>query len=326
MTTAPSHDPRARWRAFAIAAATAAASGAVAAKFASSSPRTKPHLRLIEPSPPEHQTAPAPVLVRANIIPFPAMEAEPQSPPATRLVTHRELAACALWLVAVTLASVAVLHNELFMLPIATIWIAAAALVWHRDDAYSLAAGIGFGALALGAGQTAFRFGLPHPASAADFVPALFAFSGSVATIALSTIALKLRIAARPDAALHAAKITIAGLALLAAVAVASIGMTLQSRASVASADRTGALPISMRNVRFEPSSIETVAGEPLKLVVRNDDLILHNITIPETNTNVEIGAGSEKLVELTFETPGTYAYVCTVPGHDAMRGDIAVQ
>jgi nitrite reductase (NO-forming) len=83
--------------------------------------------------------------------------------------------------------------------------------------------------------------------------------------------------------------------------------------------------------MQFAPSSLVVRAGQPVELTLRNGGGIPHDFTLTEdTSRPVKIEAQSGQTARGTFtiDTPGTYAFVCSVPGHAAagMRGTITAQ
>ena len=91
--------------------------------------------------------------------------------------------------------------------------------------------------------------------------------------------------------------------------------------------------------------SVVTVpAGVALTIVLRNDDPIDHEWIVGDAAvherhrtgtepvhasrpTEVSIPAGSTRVTTVRFDTPGTYLYICHLPGHEAygMVGTLVV-
>ena len=84
----------------------------------------------------------------------------------------------------------------------------------------------------------------------------------------------------------------------------------------------------------FEPAVVSVPAGVPVSVTLRNDDPIDHEwivgpSAIHETHrhgteavhagrpTEVSVSALSTRETTITFENPGTYAYICHLPGHE---------
>jgi uncharacterized cupredoxin-like copper-binding protein len=84
----------------------------------------------------------------------------------------------------------------------------------------------------------------------------------------------------------------------------------------------------------FEPAVVSVPAGVPVSVTLRNDDPIdhewivgpsaIHEIHRHGTEavhagrpTEVSVSALSTRETTITFENPGTYAYICHLPGHE---------
>ena len=75
-----------------------------------------------------------------------------------------------------------------------------------------------------------------------------------------------------------------------------------------------------VKSYRFEPKVIEIEAGETVTWT--NDDNFTHTVQI-EGQEDHEVGKGER--VEIAFDEPGTYDYVCTLHSHD-MDGTVIVK
>ena len=102
--------------------------------------------------------------------------------------------------------------------------------------------------------------------------------------------------------------------------------LQIATTTTVSAEDKVGAVEVAMEDIEFAPARINVAADSPSKLAVKNEDLIVHNLTIEALDISVSITGGSEKLIELPSLAAGTYEYVCTVPGHDDMKGTLVVQ
>jgi nitrite reductase (NO-forming) len=83
--------------------------------------------------------------------------------------------------------------------------------------------------------------------------------------------------------------------------------------------------------MQFAPTSMVVRAGQPVELTLRNGGGIPHDFTLAEgvsRPVKIEARGGQTARGAFTIDTPGTYAFVCTVPGHAAagMRGTITAQ
>jgi len=59
--------------------------------------------------------------------------------------------------------------------------------------------------------------------------------------------------------------------------------------------------------------------------LVENRDPVRHTFTIEQLGIDVELPAGTNRRVEFTA-LAGTYAFHCTVPGHESMTGMVVVR
>ena len=80
--------------------------------------------------------------------------------------------------------------------------------------------------------------------------------------------------------------------------------------------------------MQFAPSSLVIRAGQPIELTLRNGGAIPHDFTLAEGASHpvrIEAQGGPTARGTFTIDSPGTYAFVCSVPGHAAagMRGTI---
>ena len=85
------------------------------------------------------------------------------------------------------------------------------------------------------------------------------------------------------------------------------------------------------RAMTFAPSSHVVVAGQPVELSLRNGGGIPHDFTLAEGASHpvkIEAQGGQTARGTFTIDTPGTYAFACSVPGHATagMRGTITAQ
>lgn len=163
-----------------------------------------------------------------------------------------------------------------------------------------------------------------HPNSFFDFVPAI---AGTIGTL----IALISAIAAfvqhrRGGVVIAPAGQRTLGMAVagaLAALALVSAVATVVGRSTVSAAAKAGATALTMKGSAFKTRQVSTRAGEPVRLLVKNDSPALHNFTIKQLGVAETLSPGSEKLVQLLNVAPGSYTYVCTL--HDGMTGTLTI-
>ncbi len=104
-------------------------------------------------------------------------------------------------------------------------------------------------------------------------------------------------------------------------------------------------LEIGIHYSHFQTRTVTVPAGVAVTVVLRNDDPIDHewivgDATVHERHrggterthtsrsTEVSIPAGTSQVTTVTFSTPGTYLFICHLPGHEAygMVGRIIVE
>ena len=116
-------------------------------------------------------------------------------------------------------------------------------------------------------------------------------------------------------------------LAVIASVALITAGgVYAADRAIDAGAQQ---VVVVARDVRFEPSEIRIEAGRWTAVTFTNDDPIFHDWEV-EGLANVDAGARPGQTTRLRFviDRPGTYRFLCTVPGHEeaGMVGTLIVE
>jgi cytochrome c oxidase subunit 2 len=99
--------------------------------------------------------------------------------------------------------------------------------------------------------------------------------------------------------------------------------LSLLAARSPARLDRVHELPVVAKKFAFEPSIIQVVAGEPVRLVIRSDDGV-HGFAIPDLNIDVQIPRGGAPVtVEFTAPRAGRYEVACSEfcgSGHGQMK------
>jgi uncharacterized cupredoxin-like copper-binding protein len=90
---------------------------------------------------------------------------------------------------------------------------------------------------------------------------------------------------------------------------------------------------VTGNGARFSPSALTVRAGQPVRLVLRNEGGAVHDFTLSAgaagltEEVNVVAAGGSTASVTFTPTAPGTYEFVCGQPGHEAagMTGTLTV-
>ena len=84
---------------------------------------------------------------------------------------------------------------------------------------------------------------------------------------------------------------------------------------------------VTATDLAFDPSAIAVDADQPVNLRLVNRGQVFHDLTIPDLDVTLAAEPGETVTAGITVDTPGTYEFLCTVPGHaDAgMRGTLTV-
>ena len=103
-------------------------------------------------------------------------------------------------------------------------------------------------------------------------------------------------------------------------------GTTTESEAPEAVADAVE-LTVEAGDLYFSPDEIEVTAGEPVNLVLDNQGDVFHDLDIDGIDFRLAADPGTTDTGALTIDEPGTYRFICTVPGHASagMEGTITV-
>jgi nitrite reductase (NO-forming) len=83
--------------------------------------------------------------------------------------------------------------------------------------------------------------------------------------------------------------------------------------------------------MRFDPATFEARAGQPIEVVLQNDGQIPHDFLLTQgvtTPVKIEAGGSATARATITLDRPGTYPFICSIPGHESagMRGTITVR
>ena len=103
--------------------------------------------------------------------------------------------------------------------------------------------------------------------------------------------------------------------------ALASVALVAAGCGSSESSAPVATTEVEMvKSYRFDPKVIEVEAGETVTW--RNEDNFTHTVQV-DGQEDHEVGKGES--VSITFDTPGTYSYVCTLHSQD-MDGEVIVE
>ena len=83
-----------------------------------------------------------------------------------------------------------------------------------------------------------------------------------------------------------------------------------------AAEDGVQQLTVHLGDYRFQPDTIDVVAGRPLELTLVNDDKITpHSFTLKEPaaglDVDTSVSGGDSAALRFTARTPGTYIFFC---------------
>jgi plastocyanin len=109
--------------------------------------------------------------------------------------------------------------------------------------------------------------------------------------------------------------------------AVLAIGMVVSVTASLnttSDAAVAGDVEVIAQSISFSPDPV-VMSGGAGGVWIDNKDGIYHTFTIEDLDIDVEIPALKSRRVDLEA-APGTYAYICTVPGHESMTGTLIIE
>lgn len=114
----------------------------------------------------------------------------------------------------------------------------------------------------------------------------------------------------------------VAGVAVAIALVIGMVAVTSAPRRNAESSYR--AATVVLEDLRFTPNRIEAKVGVPVNVVLTNRGTERHDLNFPSLHMpglqGVEaiLEPGESMTVTLTFDQPGTHAFICTLPGHVA--------
>jgi plastocyanin len=108
---------------------------------------------------------------------------------------------------------------------------------------------------------------------------------------------------------------------LLLATAVLTAGLLAAGCGGSGTSEPVATTEVQMaKSYRFDPKTIEVDAGQTVTWT--NEDNFTHTVRV-DGQEDHKVGQGES--VSLTFDTPGTYHYVCTLHRQD-MDGEVIVK
>ena len=187
--------------------------------------------------------------------------------------------------------------------------------VGRRRTRWLLAIAIVLSLLYLGGSLPFFVTNLAHPESPVGFILEAFVALATLTTLVGAVLGLR---DPRTAATRRPIAFAAGGLAVLAVVIAlaASSGVTTEPR----QAD-----DVAIEAVRSTfPALVSVPAGDAV-LWVDNQDPFHHTLVIEGTDHRIDLPASTSVRLPVSLE-PGTYRYLCDVPGHESMAGDLDVR
>lgn len=119
--------------------------------------------------------------------------------------------------------------------------------------------------------------------------------------------------------------------AVFVAAAISLVLTVVNATKSVSAEDKQGAIELTADDTKWSVETLEVSAGEPIRLLVKNDDPIMHTFTLKDSarglDIDVRLGPWSEQIVEFGPFQEGVYGFICRVEGHEEdMTGAITVR
>jgi plastocyanin len=119
------------------------------------------------------------------------------------------------------------------------------------------------------------------------------------------------------------------GLAMLGLVGLSACA----SQGRAGAAEGNNQVEIVATEMRFSPNRIDARVGQPLVITIVNKGSERHDLAFPAIEMPNLQGVetltmpGQSTRLTMTFETPGTYPFLCTIPRHAAsgMTGAVFV-
>ena len=94
--------------------------------------------------------------------------------------------------------------------------------------------------------------------------------------------------------------------------------------------DTTGltadALSVSIVDFDFRPPELSIVAGDQVKIALRNAGDLPHTFTITDVVDSGSLSGGESRQMQFTAAQAGTFTYFCTVHGRETMSGTLTVK
>ena len=231
--------------------------------------------------------------------------------PAWKRVSAIFAVTMAAWVILITLSTGEIIPPVVIFATVFIIWWG---VIRWRPNRITFSILIGLGLAAIGGNLPFLLSDLGHPESAFGFITGMMPLAASLLAIAVGLAGW----GRLSDNAASKIWVGAAVLFLLAATFSVVQALGLEDEAAAA-----GDITLTAESADWEPATLTAAAGT-VAIHVQNQDPIRHTFAIEALDVEVEVPAATDRRVEFTAAA-GTYEFICTVPGHEAMIGTIVV-
>jgi uncharacterized cupredoxin-like copper-binding protein len=226
--------------------------------------------------------------------------------------------------VAILIYDVAEIYFLLFFL-VPGLIVAAALFFWRRWGLLVAIVGSLIGILFLSEDADLI---LTTPEAFFDFAATWFGIVGLLIVLVASIAGTVQYIRKQPAQTLAPwpSKLILGVAAVLAVAGVISLVAMIANTGSVSEAEAGDAPEVTAKHTKWSVEQITVPAGD-VRLVVKNNDPLLHTFTLDDLDIDVTLSPWSEQVIVLEGVTAGNYGFICRVFDHESdMTGVITVQ
>lgn len=106
--------------------------------------------------------------------------------------------------------------------------------------------------------------------------------------------------------------------------------LLLLALGAVACGEKPAPLAVTLRaqDIKFDITTLTIKAGQPVALTYINEGVIDHAFQIDNIVAEQKVRPGETRTFEFRVKKPGTYRFVCVIPGHEmaGMAGTLVVE
>jgi len=166
---------------------------------------------------------------------------------------------------------------------------------------------------------------LTTPQSFFDFSSSLFGLVGILIVLLASLIGTVLYFRGNVSTDFSRLRPALLAVAVvLGLLGLASAVITAVGTGDVSAEDADGAIVLTAKKAEWNLKTVEATPGQPLRILVRNDDPIMHTFTIHDLGIDERIGPWTETIIEVEAPAARTLGFICRIEGHKAdMTGAI---